>query len=912
MSMMRVFLSRLVGLWKGSQFDRDLQDEIAAHLEEATEEYLRNGLSRTEARRAALRDFGGIAQVRESHRDARSFTWLDDGWQDLQYALRMLRRAPGFAAVVVVTLALGIGVNTALFGIVRQVLVKNLAVAHPEELVEVDCASPPGTTGGDMPCMHSYPAFRMLSERHPGLSGIAAFASVPNGLVASYHGTREVITGQLASANLFHVLGISPSAGRLLEEPDDRRDASPVVVLSYGYWLRRFGGAGDVVGHALELNNRSVTIVGVLPRAFHGVTFGERYDVFLALGTASLFFDPPSIGPSVPRGASSNILDATNRGWLTFLGRTLNGVPHEEIGKALVPVFKQSTEAALAGIPVDIRKRFDLTSDRIQVNVRSAALGTASNMRSQLEPTLRVLAVVSVLVLLIACANIAGLYVSQAINRQREFGLRFALGAGRSRLLRQVFTESLTVAAIGGGLGLVLAQWSGPLGFALATGDAGLHAIDLTADRWMLTCALSLSAVTGLMVGAVSVFRVSATNPHDALRPVHSKRSAQLTKALLASQIALTMSLVGGASLLSQTLTNFRAIDLGFEPQPLTTLSMDSGFSALGAARARQYLTQAPDSLASLPGVASVTYANRPVASGVPMFLAVEVPGFAGLGRESTASGLLYAGPAFVRTMGLTLLAGRDIEPMDRADAPPVAIINASFARHFFGEVDVIGRAFRLDRWITIVGVVGDVLDEGLKGTIQPMMYLPFLQGDSKALTFTIRSAQAATPISETARRTLERLEPAVGVARVEAVEAQLEEALRRERLLAVLGTIFSGLALLLMAIGLYGMLNATVTRRTVEIGVRTALGATRGGIARLIAGQTAAVFVSGLVLGGAGYAMAGHLIQSQLFGVALSDLRVVGATVGALTVIAAVAVWIPSRRATRISPAEALRHEEA
>src|SRR5262249_29094159 len=236
--------------------------------------------------------------------------------------------------------------------------------------------------------------------------------------------------------------------------------------------------------------------------------------------------------------------------------------------------------------------------------------------------------------------------------------------------------------------------------------------------------------------------------------------------------------------LLSQTLTNFRGIDLGFQSQALTTVSMDAGFSGLEPSRAREYLNQASFSLASMPGVVSVTYSNRPVASGVPMFLAVEVPGFTGSGRDATASGLLYTGPAFVRTLGLTLLAGRDIEPMDRANAPPVAIVNESFARHFFGKVDVIGRAFRLDRQITIVGVVKDALDEGLKGQIQPMMYLPFFQGDSNALTFTIRSAQPVVPMPETARRTLERLDPAVGVAKVETVEAQLDEALRRERLL--------------------------------------------------------------------------------------------------------------------------------
>ena len=883
-------------MWKWRRrTDEDFSEEIRANIALEIDRFVAEGMSPENARAAALRAFGSVTRAQERFYESRRVMWLDDVLRDLRYALRTLARAPGFTTVAVLTLALGIGVNTALFSVIRQVLLKTLPVANPQELVEIECNGRPGATGGGGSCMQSYPAFRLLSARHEGLSGVFAFSPVPNGLIASFQGRREVITGQLASANIFEVLGVTPAAGRLLFAADDRPGAPPVAVLSYGYWLRAFADSHAAIGASLFLNGRAVTIVGVLPRAYRGVTFGETYDVVLPLGTADVF-------------RAKGVLNNAFMGWLTFMGRRQTGVSAEEIGKRLEPVFRRAAEDMIAPVPLEARKQFNLTADGLSVQVKPAAFGASSNLRRSLEPTLHVLVVVVVVVLLIACANLAGLFLAQALNRQREFGLRLALGAGRSRLLRQVVTESLVLSAMGGCLGLLLAQWIGPVGFSLATDDTALRAVDLGPDRSVFAFTALISALVGLAVGAGSVLRAASANPQEALRNIRSPGSPRLTKALLTTQIALTITLVGTATLLLQTLTNFHRVDLGIRPERLLSVRMDPGFGRLDRAGAIAYVRQAAVALEGLPGVQAVTYSDRAMGRGIGMNLVLDIPGFAG----TAGSGLSYAGPGFVRTLGMTLLAGRDFDETDRPDSAAVAIVNESFATHFFGTVDAVGRsvAFRGpgNHPIVIAGVVKDARDGGVKRPSEEVMYLPFGQRDSHTVTFTVRAETAVASVSETVRRTLERLNPGVGIERMRTVDAEFDEALRRERLLAVLGGVFGGLALLLLAVGLYGMLNAMVVRRTTEIGIRMALGAARRQIVWMLARQTLVILTVGVCLGIAGQLVSARLIQSQLFGVEPSDPTATGSAVLGLMLIAAVALCVPARRATSVDPMVALR----
>ena len=889
-----------------SRIDKELQFHIAALVDE----YVQSGLPRDEAIRRAHIEFGGVQQIKEDVREVWTWRWIDDTVRDVQFAVRTYVRVPVFALTAVLTLALGIGVNTALFSVIRQVLIKTLPVPNPEELVEIDCSSGPEATGGGNNCMHSYPAYQLLAERHDGLSGVFAFSPVPSGLVASVRGTRELITGQLASANTFDVLGLHPAVGRLLVESDDRRGADVAAVLSHGYWLRSFGGDASVIGQSLTLDNHPATIVGVLPRTFRGVTFGEVYDVVLPLGAADLF----RTGPVTPSGTRTPISRARNMGWLTLMGRRQPRATDAQIARGLEPVFRQSIEEMIGPIPLEIRKQLNLSATGIRVNVRAAALGASSGMRRALEPTLQVLAVVVLLVLLIACANLAGLFLGQALNRQREFGLRLALGAKRSRLMRQVFTESLLLAAFGGAAGLLLAQWIGPAAFTLATDETGLRAVDLQPDRWVLTFTAFLSIVVALTVGATSVLRASRAQPQEVLRNVGRAASPRLAKALVAAQIAFTITLVGSAALFLQTLTNFHRVDVGFEPKQLVTITMDTGIGSLDAPRASGYVRLASEELAGLPGVRTVTYSNRAPGTGVGMNLMVDVPGFT-RSADAASSGLIYVGPGFVRTLGLTLLTGRDLEPSDRT-GPPVALVNESFVTRFFGTINVVGRTFALrgpgNPPIAIAGVVKDARDGGVKRPTQPVMYLPLRDQVLRAVTFTVRVDTANAFTADAAQRTLNRVDPGIGVARIKTMEGQFDDVLRRERLLAALAGAFGGLALLLLGIGLYGMLNSMVVRRTPEIGIRMALGAAQRQLVWMVSRETLTVLCFGIALGVLGHLAAARAIQNQLFGIEPTDPFVTAFAIGTLLAVAAVAVWLPARRATRILPTEALRHDYA
>ena len=888
-----------------------IDKELQFHIDALVDEYVKAGLPRAEALRRARVEFGGLQQIKEEVREVWTRRWLDDAVRDVQFALRTYARAPVFAFTAVVTLALGIGVNTALFSVVRQVLVKALPAANPAELVEIDCGSGPQASGGGRNCMHSYPAYRLIAERHQGLSGVFAFAPVPGGLVASVRGQREAITGQLASASMFDVLGIQPAAGRLLVEADDRPDAGVAVVLSHGYWQRSFGGDAGVIGQPLTLDQQTAVIVGVLPREFRGVTFGEVYDVILPLGAVDLF----RTGPLSPSGTRTPMSRTRNMGWLTLMGRRLPGVADAQIAAALEPVFAQSIEEMIAPIPVEMRKQFNLSSAGVRVTVRAAPLGGASGMRRTLEPTLRVAAVIVGLVLLIASANLAGLFLGQASSRQREFGLRLALGARRTRLLRQVFTESLLLAALGGAAGLVLAQWMAPAAFALATDETGLRAVDLQPDRWVLAFTAILSAAVALAIGTAAILRASRAQPQEVLRNVGRAGTPRLAKMLVAVQIAFTLTLVGSAALFLQTLTNFRRVDVGFEPGPLVTITTDAGIGRLDARRASEYARLAAGELSRLPGVQAVTYSNRAPGTGVPMNLLIDAPGFSG-SADDASSGLIYAGPGFVRTLGLTLLAGRDLEPSDQS-GPAVALVNESFATRFFTTpAGGVGRTFALrgprNPPIAIVGVVKDARDAGVKRPTQPVMYLPLREQVLRAVTFTVRADRAGVVTAAAAQQALQRIDPAIGIARIRTVQGQVDDVLRRERLLAALGGAFGGLALLLLGVGLYGMLNTMVVRRTPEIGIRMALGAEARQLVWMVSRETLVVLGLGIALGLLGHGLAARAIRTQLFGVEPTDALVAVSAIGSLLVVAARAVWLPARRATRIEPTEALRYDSA
>ena len=887
------------------RIDNQIDKELQFHIDEQIAAHVAAGLPRAEAARRTRLEFGGRQQIKEEVLDATHWRWLDDARTDVRFALRSYRRTPAFVLMAVLTLALAIGVNTALFSVVQEVLLDTLPVSKPGELVQVECGLRPDAPPGSGTCMASYPAFQMLTDRHEGLTGIAAVAPTPGGAVAVVDGRREVVTVLLTSGNAFEVLGVTPAAGRLLAPSDDRPDAPSVAVISHAYWLRAFGGRPEAIGSAVALANRDVMIIGLLPREFRGLAFGENYDVFLPLTNATQFYPP-------------GILTAANRGWLTFIGRLQPAVSPALARERLTPVFQAAADAAIAQVPDAMRRQLNLSTEAINVEVVAAARGAGSGVRRSLEPTLRVLVLVSALILAIACTNLAGLFLARALNRQKELGLRFALGAGRLRLVRQLFTEIVLVALAGGAVALILAQWLAPAGYYLAVGEGALDAVDLAPDASMLGFTAAVSVGTAILAGFAPALRASAAHPQDALRNVRLHASPRLTQSLLAAQVALTVTIVGAAALFLQTLTNFRRIDVGFEPFHLLTITMDVGARDLDEVRFQAFLKQGRDALAAMPGVRAVTDSYGSLGVGVGTYFNIDPPGSdRSPDPRQDSAGVAYGGPGFVRTVGMTLLSGRDFAEADTPDSERAAIVNQSFARHFFGTDDVVGQAFsfapaQMNRPFHIIGVVRDSRDGGLKRRTDYMIYAPRAQSDIRGTTFVVRTAGDPEALADTARRTIEQLHPNVGVLRMRTVQAQLQNALRRERLFAALGALFAGLALLLVAVGLYSMLNGMVVRRTSEIGVRLALGASRAHILWMLARETFAMLGAGTLAGVAGHAAVARIVRAELFGVTPTDVTAAIAAVALLIAVAVVAAGLPAWRATRIQPAEALRQDYA
>ena len=896
--MIMPILDRLLRRFR--QRDGQIDKELQFHLDEQMAAHMAAGLSSAEAARRTRLEFGGRQQIAEEVRAVRQWRWLDDARSDIRFALRAYRRAPAFAMMTIFTLGLAIGVNTALFSVVRQVLLKTLPVARPHELVEITCGSAPGAGGAV--CVPSYLAFQLLAENRDALTGAFAFSPVPYGVAAVVDGRREIITGQLTSGSTFAVLEINAALGRLLTPADDRAGANLVAVLGHGYWQRAFGGRADILGKSIMLGTQSATIVGVLPPDFRGVTFGAIYDVFLPIGSAGVFHTP-------------GVLTNPNRGWLTFMGRRRPDMSLQQVSERLTPIFRQAAEAAVSRLPEERRQRLNLD---VRADARPAAVGSTSGLRRTLEPTLRVLIVVGALILMIACANLAGLFLARALNRQKELALRFALGAGRARLVRQLLTETVLISAAGGLLGLLLALWIAPAGFSLAVGEGDLAAVDFRPDFWLIAFTSAVSVGTGLIAGLAPVLRIPAARPQEALRNVPVHGSPRLTKGLLTAQIALTVALVGAAALFLQTLTNFRRIDVGFQPDHLLQVTLDVGTQSLDEVQFSSYMSRARDAVAAVPGVQAVSSADRRIGSGVGQFLMLAVPGYEPSNDPMrNAAGIAVVGPGFVRTLGLALLTGRDILDSDGHASPRVAVVNESFAINFFGTSDVVGRTFsyspaNLNSPFTIVGVVRDARYAGLHRRPGSMIYVAQAQSDSRAVSFVVRTALDPLAVAPVVRQALAAQDPNVGILRMATAGAELDDLLRRERLLAALGTAFAGLALLLVAIGLYAMLNGVVVRRTSEIGVRMALGADRARIGWLLAKEAGAILAIGIAAGVAGHIATGRAIRSELFGVMPTDATPIVAAIGLLAFVALVAVGVPALRATRIQPADALRQDYA
>jgi len=892
----RRLISRLLNVVRPGGGEADLERELASHLLLLEDEFRRRGQSADEARRSARLALGGMEQTKELHRDARSVRWLGDLVADSRYAARGFARTPGFTTVAILTLALGIGANTAIFTLVHRVLLNALPVTDPDQLVELGCinANEPDKVG----CNVSYPGFRMFRDGNQVLSGLFAFAPLAD-LNAIHHGRAELATAVIATADMYEVLGVAPALGRLLSPADDAPSAPLVAVLSHGYWQRRFAADPHIVGQSLRLNTHTVSIVGVTPAGFRGVTLGGAPDITVAIGAGADAF------------AGKGSLANGGNMWLRMIGRRRDGVELPQVQANLEAIHQRTVDHVVASVPASLTSAVRRFFDRVEFRAQPARSGAASAFRRDLDRPLRILMAVVSVVLLIACANLGTLVLSRTAGRQRELGVRLAIGAGRLRLARQLVTESLLLSAAGGVVGLLMAGWGGTLVLRLAAGTIGLRAVDVEPDMTVLLFTFTVALIAGVVLALGSVWHLARMDPLRALRDREGPNAAsRLAAVLVPGQVALATIVLIGAGLFVQTFANFLRVDLGFRSERLVTLTVMPRLVGYDAARSASYVDAVTARLAAVPGVTAVTRSHNPPGALGNTGL-VDLPGFESAAPMQRAAGRHRAGARVAETWGLTLRQGRDLTHSDK-EADRVSLVNESFARHFFKTDEVVGRqfAFAGDRPYTIVGVVADARERGPTQPVERVAYTFLSPGEMGATTIALRVQGSESALLTPIRTVLAAVDPLVPVVDLQTADARIDEALRRERLLAMLGTLFGALALLLVGIGLYGLLAGAVEHRTREIGIRLALGSSRVHVLWLVLRRGLSLNAQGLAIGlGLGVLLTRYL-RSELFGVTPNDPWTIAAAAVILIATGTAASLRPAIRASRIDPMRAIRQE--
>jgi predicted permease len=832
---------------------------------------------------------------------------------DLRSALRTLIHAPAFSLVVVLTLGLGIGANTAIFSLMDQLLLRLLPVVRPEELVQLDGPGPfSGRTINDR--TFSYPAYQDLRDGNDVFAGLLARAPAAATLVQS--GQAERVTVEMISGNTFEVLGVRPALGRAISADDDRVPAGhPVVMLSHAYWTRRFAGDPQILNQTLTINTTAMTVVGVAPRGFAGIVALDSPDVFVPLMMKA------QITPTW------NDLDNRRSRWVNIVGRLKPGLSAEAARVRLDVLYKQLNAAELTSVPefaaasALFRERFLAKS----IVVEPAGKGL-SGLRGGFTTPIAVLMGMVGLVLLIACANVANLLIARAAARQKEMGVRLALGASRGRIIRQTLFESLLLSLLGGAVGLVLSIWLGELLVGLLPSGAAAQALSTTPDLRVGLFTLVVSVATAVVFGLAPALQASRPNMNQTLREeagslAGSASHARLRKGLVVAQVALSMLLVAGAGLFARSLYNLKHLSPGFDTTGLISFAISPELAGYDQGRIKRFYQTLQQELKNVPGVRGVTMAAEPVLTDSISSRTVQVEGYESKPDENMNPWTNEVAPDHFRTMGMPLILGREFTERDSEGAPLVGIVNETFARYYFGNENPIGRRFG---WrvlqnpgaIEIVGVVKDSLHGTMReGTtpdneIRRFVYTPLQQGrELTGMTVYVRSApDAGDGLIDRVRDTLRRLDAALPVYNVATMAHTIDEAMFTERMLAVLSAAFGLLATVLAAVGLYGLMSYTVARRTREIGIRMALGAERGTVVWLVLREVALLTGIGIAIGLPTALGLSRLVASQLFGLSPSDPMTLALAATVLAVVGGVAGYLPARRAAAVEPVKALR----
>ncbi|MBZ5559764.1 MAG: ABC transporter permease [Acidobacteriia bacterium] len=894
MRALRAFALRLGGLFAGSRRDREIADELASHLQLHIDDNIRAGMSPDAARRDALIALGGVEATKERYRDQRGLPMLDTLRQDLVYAARVLRRNPGFTCTAILTLALGVGVNTAIFSVVDAVLLRPLPFPAADRLVMIFATN---IKSGDTTDVASHPDYLDWSKAR-GFERMGAFAG--GGMTVTGTGDAEFVSGLRVSPTLFDTVGVNPALGRGFTLDEQNPGAPRVVVLSDGFWKRQYGGAAGAIGRELRVNDAPYTIVGVMPPGFH-----------VSSNAAEQLYIPLTIDPS------------RNHGFLRVIGRLRPGVTTAE------------AQAEMQVVTGQIARAFPKSNE----NVRATVIPLLDAMAATVRTGLFILIGVVALVLLIACTNVASLTLARGAARQRELAVRAALGAGRGRIARQLLTESLLLALAGGGVGLVVGSWTARGLVAILSTSFPVPRIDGThTDAWVLGFTLVLALATGVIFGVVPALSSASPDLTDAMREASRSttgaRAPRLRSGLVILETALALVLLAGAGVLLKTFATLRSTPPGFQSDHLLAadLRLPQPRFALQADRERFY-DAVLSRLRGTPGVRSAAFvADLPLNGGSDGL------GFHIVGRPDPAPGKSFeagfnvASADYFRTMEIPVRAGREFTDADRAGTPGVIVVNETAAKRFWPGQSPLGQRIALPREtrvptanherdgdsdadaviLTVVGVTGDVRHEGLAVPPRPEIFVNAMQSELPWPWSVLAVRTVADPESliATVKETARAADRNVPLIRINTMDRILTRATAAPRVYATLLGAFASLALALAAVGLYGLVSYTVSQRTHEMGIRLALGAERTEIVQLVLRGGLALAGIGAVIGVAVAFATTRLLSGLTAGVQPSDPLTFAIVTVVLMAAAMIASYLPARRAARVDPMTALRTE--
>jgi predicted permease len=907
----RIRWSRVRALVTRSRGESDLSEEVQAHLDLLVDEHLRRGLTLDQARAAARRDFGGVEAMKETWRDQRGVPMVETFVRDVRYGLRALRRNPAFTIVAIASIALGIGVNCAVFTILNAALLKKLPVADPDRLIALNGFR------RDARLDISYPVFRDIEKRQRTLTGLAASAGIAVPHVRLEGVTDEVddpIDGAAVSANYFTLLGVSAAHGRVFtldDSPAPREGA--VAVISDGFWQRQFGGDPTILGRTILLNGTPFAIIGIAPRGFFGDSVGQSRDIWIPINMQ-------------PRVEKNDMLEKRTASWFRAIGRLKPDVTAMQAAAELTVLLQQVKGEEIASGQGSLIAKDQPTDFRVEALAGSAGLNRLGN---RFRRPANLLMWVVALVLLIACCNVANLMLARGATRQREMSIRLAIGSGRRRLIAQLLTESLILSTIGGALGLLFATWAARL---LVTRFM-IGRFDLRLDSHVLIFTIAVSLLTGIIFGIVPALQTTAVDPGATLQAASSRQSGsrsrhRISRGLIALQVGLSVWLLIGAGLVIRTMQNLRALDAGVDRLHVLSVRVLPGVGGIPPAAVPDLRRRLADRLKSIPGVANVAFSGYGLFSGSAQTSPVRVPDSSVNPERDGEVRQNYITPDYFHTVGMMLVRGRAFTDADTVSGGPrVTVINETMARHYFGQADPIGRLIYFpeidskNRYVPfppvlpraqafeIVGVVRDAKYDNLREVAPRMTFMPLRDGLGIG-SMHVRTSIEPSAIIAAIPAVLREVDQTLKVRGVTTLEAEIDRTLGEERLVTQLLGFFGILALGLACVGLYGVMAFAVTLRTGEIGIRMALGAQRSTVVAMVLRETLVLVAIGAALGIAAAAASTRMLERLLFGVTPTDPITIAGTTLLMLMVAALASAIPAKRAAAVDPLVALRYE--